>query len=1068
MSNPTEDNTVLLFFDNFEYQKVQYNIEEIFFNKAIILHQIRILKQDSNPHTKLKSMSSITQKDIIYNFEIFGRNLKRLNANFEILYPCSNINTDNGETDCIFPFRKEFVTNHIVIRGKFEKITMCIYGKVYDEIDKSLIIENAKSDVPLEKLDEIISNKKHYDEFEINKIPFDELEFAKLYSIESLTQNYSYIKNNVKNYEINRVYNLNKPNMNMIERTKNGYIYYENDMHASVQNLYDFYLTKDTLNDERVVQHQKSYKLLFDILKILIRRNFAYLEMDCVFRNENFEIFSNIPVEISDKIINIISNSLNGYIYGYTEIKFGLKLLKFISNSQLLVDKFVNNYGMEKIYKIILINNENQFNNNLKENTNSSLLIKALSLENIYKLITFKNAFERLFESIDSKKFPKQYFLIKESTKEVINENNENKKEKEKEKGKEKERKKEKEKERSRSKSKDHKSKHSKKKHKDKKSKSKSSSKSSNSRERNRNKDNRDSSNDSHSAKKYKKKNKNVLLKNGYQIINTLLISKRNILLQNIIKHIINKINLMLYLRNLNNLITKNIILKDNTENTIIKIDFTKVIYTLQSIFDLIKKIEIPCEKKLENENYLDQDYPYKYYWIDYIKTNRKFYEKNLMNEEDNLQSILRNETSSFNSIFKFGEITNEICQILEQYNLLENLTILLMNEQIQSLPQFFEIGIVIKNFISYIILSRGGINFFSKNYNQTQNFLQVIKKISSPLEDKIDEKSFFKVELKTIKGFNEILLNKSLYENNKYDKINDVLINCSCNKIEFTEEYILQLHFLQLKYLIQYSFYFLNLYDKYNGILDNDDESIEQSDINDKTLDIILQFENSFKKSNISEQAFLSFCNNDYFFNGLIETINKYIQSEENISEYEGHITALTNLLFMIFTSLDNNSDIFLLLYGKTILNSIIQLKKKIVTVYDMKDLELINANLFNDLDVLISLLKPIENKDIKSLMTIINDSIFNNIMKYNLNKKVIKIDKIDEKLKEYLDGFKLNIQNYQNRVEDFLEELKVKGSLINDIFSAVKILNLSVIIYIFLIYFYLTYYRLELILCY
>ena len=137
-------------------------------------------------------------------------------------------------------------------------------------------------------------------------------------------------------------------------------------------------------------------------------------------------------------------------------------------------------------------------------------------------------------------------------------------------------------------------------------------------------------------------------------------------------------------------------------------------------------------------------------------------------------------------------------------------------------------------------------------------------------------------------------------------------------------------------------------------------------------------------------------------------------------------------------------------------------------MAVYDMKDLELINSNLFNDLDVLISLLKPIENKDIKSLMTIINDSIFNNIMKYNLNKKVIKINTIDGKLKEYLDGFKLNIQNYQNRVEDFLEELKVKGSLINEIFSAVKILNLSVIIYIFLIYFYLTYYRFKLILCY
>ena len=159
MSNQNEDNIVLLFFDNFEYPKVQYNVEEIFFNKAIVLQQIRILKQDSNPHTKLKSMQSITQKDIIYNFEIFGRNLKKINDKFEILFPCNNINTNNGESDCIFPFLKEFVTNHIVIRGKFEKITMCIYGKAYDESDKTQIIDNAKLDVPLEKLDEILKIK---------------------------------------------------------------------------------------------------------------------------------------------------------------------------------------------------------------------------------------------------------------------------------------------------------------------------------------------------------------------------------------------------------------------------------------------------------------------------------------------------------------------------------------------------------------------------------------------------------------------------------------------------------------------------------------------------------------------------------------------------------------------------------------------------------------------------------------------------------------------------------------------------------------------------------------------
>jgi hypothetical protein len=55
-STNMEDNTKLLFFDNYKYDKSQYNIEEIFFGKAILLQQIRILKADANPHPKIKSM----------------------------------------------------------------------------------------------------------------------------------------------------------------------------------------------------------------------------------------------------------------------------------------------------------------------------------------------------------------------------------------------------------------------------------------------------------------------------------------------------------------------------------------------------------------------------------------------------------------------------------------------------------------------------------------------------------------------------------------------------------------------------------------------------------------------------------------------------------------------------------------------------------------------------------------------------------------------------------------------------------------------------------------------------
>jgi len=51
----TEDNTKLLFFENFKLDKSQYNIEEIFFQKPVLLQQIRILKSESNPHPKIKS-----------------------------------------------------------------------------------------------------------------------------------------------------------------------------------------------------------------------------------------------------------------------------------------------------------------------------------------------------------------------------------------------------------------------------------------------------------------------------------------------------------------------------------------------------------------------------------------------------------------------------------------------------------------------------------------------------------------------------------------------------------------------------------------------------------------------------------------------------------------------------------------------------------------------------------------------------------------------------------------------------------------------------------------------------
>ena len=56
ISQSGEDNTKLLFFESYKNERSLYNVEEIFFGKAVHLHQIRILKPDSNPHPKIKSI----------------------------------------------------------------------------------------------------------------------------------------------------------------------------------------------------------------------------------------------------------------------------------------------------------------------------------------------------------------------------------------------------------------------------------------------------------------------------------------------------------------------------------------------------------------------------------------------------------------------------------------------------------------------------------------------------------------------------------------------------------------------------------------------------------------------------------------------------------------------------------------------------------------------------------------------------------------------------------------------------------------------------------------------------
>jgi hypothetical protein len=108
--------------------------------------------------------------------------------------------------------------------------------------------------------------------------------------------------------------------------------------------------------------------------------------------------------------------------------------------------------------------------------------------------------------------------------------------------------------------------------------KSKSKRKSSDSRSRSRSRSREDSvSSDSGLRRKKRKQAKNILLKNGYQIIMTLMIGKRNQLVVNLIRKIVNKVSLQMYLKEFSNFVEKMV-------NFILKISMTMILSTVSSV----------------------------------------------------------------------------------------------------------------------------------------------------------------------------------------------------------------------------------------------------------------------------------------------------------------------------------------------------------------------------------------------------------------------------------------------------------------------------------------------------
>jgi len=226
--------------------------------------------------------------------------------------------------------------------------------------------------------------------------------------------------------------------------------------------------------------------------------------------------------------------------------------------------------------------------------------------------------------------------------------------------------------------------------------------------------------------------------------------------------------------------------------------------------------------------------------------------------------------------------------------------------------------------------------------------------------------------------------------------------------------------------------------------------EESKLEDFIDKSLDIFLLFSQNINRSNLSKQAFISLFRNEYFIEEMISQLINYLENEPQ--EFEAHLTLIFEILISVFSDINKSTDIILLEYGNNLYENLNKLRTKMQNIFDNTENDPVNKDFFNKFDTLISFLAPIkifnENKEIKYLMHYVNDCLFNNIQKYNLNEKPINEENLkEENIREYVKGLKLNILNYHNSDVDYLETLKKKNSLINELFVAVKIINLSVI---------------------
>ena len=98
-----------------------------------------------------------------------------------------------------------------------------------------------------------------------------------------------------------------------------------------------------------------------------------------------------------------------------------------------------------------------------------------------------------------------------------------------------------------------------------------------------------------------------------------------------------------------------------------------KFLFYIKKIQECIQKYEVSYKKSFSKDSncVFSEDYPYKTFWVDYLKLRRKTFCKN---EFINESSFFDNEKTASSKFSEFKMITNDLATIFEEFELIENL----------------------------------------------------------------------------------------------------------------------------------------------------------------------------------------------------------------------------------------------------------------------------------------------------------------------------------------------------------------------------------------------------------